>query len=477
MQYTPYNLPLFITAALSVALCIYVWRRRSTPGAPALSALLLGVTIWTLAYALTLLHTDLQYQLGLTSNTWASSPCRPPGSSSPSSTPAAWPAPPDPDHAIDDAEYDLALLGPVVRSREAPVPGLAHYLLDTSPHLARALRARARRWTVTAWTPADGLVNPREPALTALAAHRLGAAAHAVTSLERFGTCPYQYFLHAIIGLRPHRPVTQVEQLDPVTRGILHHAVVASVVHTLRAQDALPLTEADRPMAHQVVADTLSSHASALRERLAPAVPRVWQDAVDALHLDLRALVDRMVDDPIWQPVHADLRIGLTDDRDADVDSTPEPTTVLGYPLKGAVDLVEQTAHGQLRVTDLKTGALPHATGARIAGGRMLQPALYAMMLEPLAGDREVVGGRLLAATRRHAFEEVEVPLDERTVDLTRTALDIIDQHIARGMLPAAPVADACERCDFLAVCGRSERKRAAHKAPLGALTTLRKLP
>ena len=33
------------------------------PRSPALSALLLGVTIWTLAYALTLLHTDLQYQL------------------------------------------------------------------------------------------------------------------------------------------------------------------------------------------------------------------------------------------------------------------------------------------------------------------------------------------------------------------------------------------------------------------------------
>ena len=63
MQYTPYNLPLFITAALSAALCLYIWRRRSTPGAPALFALLLGVTVWTLAYALTLLHTDLQSQL------------------------------------------------------------------------------------------------------------------------------------------------------------------------------------------------------------------------------------------------------------------------------------------------------------------------------------------------------------------------------------------------------------------------------
>src|SRR6185295_2474540 len=50
-----------------------------------------------------------------------------------------WPAPADPNDAIDDAEYDLALLDDLMRLPDAESAGAAHYLLD-HPHLASALR-------------------------------------------------------------------------------------------------------------------------------------------------------------------------------------------------------------------------------------------------------------------------------------------------------------------------------------------------
>src|SRR5262249_30057857 len=64
------------------------------------------------------------------------------------------PAPPKPDDAIDEAEYDLALLAPLLDADPETTVGTASYLLGTNPHLARALRVRARRW-IRRWTGAD----------------------------------------------------------------------------------------------------------------------------------------------------------------------------------------------------------------------------------------------------------------------------------------------------------------------------------
>src|SRR5581483_7083124 len=74
-----------------------------------------------------------------------------------------WPAPARPDDAIDEAEYDLALLAPLRDADPKTTEGSARYLLDANVHLGRALRARGRRW-LRRWTPADGLAD-RPPAL------------------------------------------------------------------------------------------------------------------------------------------------------------------------------------------------------------------------------------------------------------------------------------------------------------------------
>jgi hypothetical protein len=55
-----------------------------------------------------------------------------------------WPAPNDPRNAIDETEYDLARLRPAMAAKATP--GLAAYLTQISPTLARSLRARWSRW-------------------------------------------------------------------------------------------------------------------------------------------------------------------------------------------------------------------------------------------------------------------------------------------------------------------------------------------
>jgi CRISPR/Cas system-associated exonuclease Cas4 (RecB family) len=51
-----------------------------------------------------------------------------------------WPAPQHEADAIDDAEYDLALLANVLRQDDEATRGTARYLLGANVHLARALR-------------------------------------------------------------------------------------------------------------------------------------------------------------------------------------------------------------------------------------------------------------------------------------------------------------------------------------------------
>ncbi|MGH7914419.1 MAG: PD-(D/E)XK nuclease family protein, partial [Candidatus Binataceae bacterium] len=108
-----------------------------------------------------------------------------------------WPAPRDAAHAIDDAEFDLAVLGRLAGKDDEATTGAAHYLLDANPHLARALRARARRW-LKRWTPADGLVDPGPEVRIVLDKHRPDARSYSATALQHFAACPYRFLLYAI---------------------------------------------------------------------------------------------------------------------------------------------------------------------------------------------------------------------------------------------------------------------------------------
>ncbi len=70
-----------------------------------------------------------------------------------------WPAPANPNDAIDDAEYDLASLHVSLKLRGAAGTGSARYLMQTNESLARSLRTRGRRWR-NRWFDADGIVDP-----------------------------------------------------------------------------------------------------------------------------------------------------------------------------------------------------------------------------------------------------------------------------------------------------------------------------
>ncbi len=439
-----------------------------------------------------------------------------------------WPAPEQSEAAIDEAEYDLALLASLVEANDEGATGRAHYLLTANKHLARALRARSRRW-LRRWTPNDGLVDPDELARQALASHQFSARSFSATALQNYASCPYRFFLSAILRLEMRQEPAAIEVIDPLTRGSLFHETQFEVLTALKSAGLLPLAvgaslrgrpingeqgrtlnqEEGRPLdgeddkllqgelgrprrdaptndslerAFDLVDGVLERLAAEYQDRLAPAIPRVWEDGINSIRADLREWLRRMAEsDDGWVPEKFELSFGLTDrgPRDADPDSVSDAVEIIGdFKLRGSIDLVERHSSGNYRVTDHKTGKARAEKNTIVGGGKYLQPLLYALAVKKVL-VQPVESGRLYYCTADGGYEERVVPLDEFNLQAVTDVLTAIRQGLADAFLPAAPEEGACNWCDFLAVCGNFEELRTLNKPGdrLVQLKRIRELP
>jgi CRISPR/Cas system-associated exonuclease Cas4 (RecB family) len=388
-----------------------------------------------------------------------------------------WPAPERPIDAIDAAEHDLSLLHDLLNSPEKQTEGKARYLLGVNPHLARALRFRARRW-LKAWTRADGLVDPDPAARPALAEHGLDKRSFSPTALQQYAVCPYKFVLYAVHKLAPREEPVELEELDPLQRGSLIHEVEFELLGRLRDHDLLPVAPAKLDKARALLDVVLDEVAKRYKEELSPAIERVWDDGIASIRADLREMLRQSADETEWVPAHFELSFGLTDRRARDPSSVDEPLVLgCGIRLRGSIDLVEKRADGSIRATDYKTGKARVSDGAIIGGGETLQPVLYALALEQRFPDTRVDSGRLYYCTSNGEFREVVIPLDDEARQAAADVAAAVGGALKEGFLPAAPQARACEYCDYQPVCGPYEELRVSKKKQdrLVPLANLRK--
>jgi CRISPR/Cas system-associated exonuclease Cas4 (RecB family) len=375
-----------------------------------------------------------------------------------------WPAPSTPAKAIDEAEFDLAVLDKLVDADPETTRGTARYLLEANEFLGRALRARARRW-LKRWTPADGLVDPDPQARAALAPHQLSARPYSPTSLQHFAACPYRFLLQAIHRLQPREVPEAIELIDPLTRGGLFHDVQFEILTALRAASMLPLTAETLPRAERMLDQRLDSVAARWREELAPAIDRVWLDGIEEIRADLREWLRRSADDPgRWTPERFELAFGLTvGGQDRDPDSSPDPIQLDNLKVRGSIDLVERAPGRALRVTDHKTGKVRAEKSFVIGGGKILQPVIYALAAEHMLGE-PVATGRLYYCTAAGGYEDRITTIDEEARTSLREFAAILSDALESGFLPAAPDKGECQWCDYRRVCGPYEERRTSLK-------------
>jgi RecB family exonuclease len=389
-----------------------------------------------------------------------------------------WPAPLEREDAIDEAEYDLALLKDVLEKPESEVNGEGRYLIDANGangHLARALRFRWMRWDAKELRPSDGLVRPPPEALAAIHEHTTDKRSFSPTALQNFAACPYRFLLSAVHKLAPREEPDAIEDMDALTKGSLVHEVQYRLLKRLNEDGLLPITPATLERARERLDVELREVAREYHDRLSPAIDRVWDDAISGIGADLREWLRRMLDERGdeggWTPAHFELSFGLKDPRAQDVKSTDEPVRLdIGLRLRGSIDLVERKGNGALRATDHKTGKVKAKKDETvIGGGEILQPVLYALALEKLFPGAKVEDGVLYYCTSAGGFEKVRVPLDESARAAAQMVAKTVSDALVKGFLPTAPNIEkkgysACTWCDFKPVCGPYEEIRTQKK-------------
>jgi ATP-dependent helicase/nuclease subunit B len=375
-----------------------------------------------------------------------------------------WPVPENCTEAIDDIEFDLAVLDRLIDADPKATTGAAHYLLDVNPHLGRALRARARRW-LRKWTPNDGLVDPTAEERTALERHQLDARSYSPTALQNFAACPYRFYLQAILRLEPREEIEAIEVIDPLTRGALFHEVQFEVLTALRAAGVLPVKADTLEAAQTTLENAIEVVVERHHDRLAPAIERVWLDGIDSMRADLREWMRRMAeDDGRFRPEHFELSFGLRGRAQTDPASVENPVALAsGISLRGSIDLIERGTDGRLRATDHKTGRVRAAKDLMIGGGKTLQPLLYALAAERIL-EEPVEGGRLYYCTAAGGYEERSAILDSSARESIGRFARILHEALG-GFLPAAPDDGECQYCDYRRVCGPYEERRVQRKS------------
>lgn len=394
----------------------------------------------------------------------------------------AWPGPRDPAVAIDETEYDLAVLGEVLRAT-SPVKGRARYLVEVCPALGRALRARFARWSQSSWTPADGLVRPAAAARAALEPHQFGARPFSPTALEQYAACPYRFYLSTVLRLAPLELPQELEELGPLEKGSMTHEVHFVLLSRLRAA-RVRVTPENLEQVFAQLDEVVAEVTAKFKDDFVPAIARVWDDGVEVMRADQREWLRRVAVDSAWEPWRFELAFGLGLREQQDPSSVPRPVELEhGLQLRGSIDLVERRiTGGALRATDYKTGRARTKQGNVVGGGRHLQPVLYAMVLEKLFPQQRIECGRLLYCTQVGGFTAVETALDGLAREHVGQVVLHIRQALETGFFPAMPADGECTWCDHAAVCGPDEERRVrltkkGLRAEALALQKLRRLP
>lgn len=375
----------------------------------------------------------------------------------------AWPAPRDSIAAIDDAEYDLSTVWPLLTTNQ-PRAGRLAYVMKLNPFLRRSLRGRWARWQQK-WSEYDGLFTNRPSTLKLLESQRLSARPYSATALQNFAVCPYRFLLSAIYGLEPREEPAPLEEMDQRTKGALFHRIQADLQRQLKDRGWLPLKEAHLPQALKMLDDTMKRIAGKAYEDLAPAIDRVWQDAIEVIRSDLRSWLEKVSQQDGWVPIHFEFGFGFGATKGRDPGSSPKPVELSdGTLVHGVVDLIERNADGKsFRVTDHKTGRDHVTRGIVVGHGEYLQPVLYGLAIEQVL-KLAVSEGRLFYCTVDGGFTEHRIPLDRIARESAEIVLRAIDTGLARPFLVPAPREDACAYCDFQEVCGPYEEIRVTKK-------------
>lgn len=347
-------------------------------------------------------------------------------------------------------DHDLAVL---LQAHRGGAPLASHPVVVSQPDLARGLEAIAARlagapgpWTGfvgAAGTSVAGTERPLSP-----------------TSLERWATCPFQYFLGHVLRLEAPEDPDDVDQLSALDRGALVHTVLERFMgeHAGRIEPEAPWSPEARGRLRAIAEELFDEY-----ERFGrTGRPLLWRHQRARILRQLEATLDadeRERASRGVRPVAVELAFG---------DDGADPPVEVGLPdgrvvsMRAKIDRVDATPElTRLVVIDYKTGSddgYAHIDADPVREGRLLQLPVYALAACQHFGPLPVEAYYWFVSDRA-GYRLRGYPLDDTVIARCSEVVAAIAEGIEHGVFPPNPGDEDlfghqhCRRCAFDRVC------------------------
>ena len=320
------------------------------------------------------------------------------------------------------------------------------------------------RWGAPKFTEYDGVFRSKLALdemrrLEESRAHRFSP-----TGLERYASCPFEYFLARVLGLEELEEPERVVTISPADRGSLIHRILARMHEELKRGDLLPIAGAP--------VDRVDAIARLVTERLlaeapgewAVGLPVFWELEKRLVREAIRLFLDEeRLETEGYIPAEFERSFGRREGRD----DVAYERGALRVRFHGWIDRIDTASGGRFRVIDYKTGKLA-GRDQDLAGGTSLQLPIYLLAAARLL-DLPVERGE---AMLRH----VGVSPDRRPVRFLgrkwgeseeefANILEVSTAGIEKGLFFAPASDEQCRNCGVSIACSSGMQRLFERKA------------
>lgn len=358
----------------------------------------------------------------------------------------------EPDHCVDAREYDLSQVNRCLASDR---PESARYLEHVSGTFARAVQAHSALWGKRELTAFDGLL--QSPSCgEGLAAVFAAERVFSPTAFERYAACPYHFFIEQVLGLEPLEEPETIEQIHPIAKGALAHAILLRFYQRMKVEGLLPLNRLHMSLYLKALDEVCAQQFAQTEATETTGYPLAWDLVKKQLREDLeRHLLAEMDRGTEWTPEAFEQDFGH-----GEISLLRFPLETGSIFMRGKIDRIDlDQTRKRLRVLDYKTGKRRTNDEVGFDGARMLQLPLYlwaaaqlftGVSLEESTAEYCHVsraGGWRPSVFSGQSYQE--------KVEKLRSILGVIVESCKHGIFPRNPGNDSypqCNTCPFRAI-------------------------
>jgi len=369
-------------------------------------------------------------------------------------------APDDGEQAIDEEEFDLSQ---VVRALQRNDRREVAYLKTLFPVLLRAEKLARLRWGFRTFTEYDGCLKSPQALNLLREQFALSGQVLSPTRLETYASCPFKYFLTAILGLKRFPAPEEILRLQPLERGTIVHDLLFGFYREVGKQIPGPFQLAQIDTYGKVLVDIGDRVFSEAEAAGFTGAPLLWEIDRQEILEDLKLYIKREGEaSSEWIPTHFEIRFGYQGPRskarcsaEAISLNLEEGSTV---SFRGRIDRVDFSRDGShLRVIDYKSGIVEGQPDG-FSGGTALQLPLYLLAAWRIwkQADIEKSWAEYDSVSRKGKFKRLlfrgENWMEKEKI--LKKIIQIISHGIQEGtFFPFREGDRSCDSCDFKPLC------------------------